>query len=195
MRHEPELPMPILSARKGTKTRPGGCRANTKKGVSMKQEQGNPAELKHDFWKAMTDSPFVMLQLDTDADSAAPMTAQLDKDANHEIWFFTSRGNHFAKLGPATFTFASKDHAVFARVHGLLSIETSRERLDKHWSSQVQAWFPGGKDDPDLVMLSMKLGEASIWVASKMGVLGTARLMLGLDMRDKAQHTHVETRL
>lgn len=161
----------------------------------MKQEQGNPAELKHDFWKAMTDSPFVMLQLDTDADSAAPMTAQLDKDANHEIWFFTSRSNRFAGLGPATFTFASKDHAVFARVHGLLTIETSRERLDKHWSSQLHAWFPGGKDDPDLVMLSMKLGEASIWVASKIGVLGTARLMLGLDMRDKTKQSHVETRL
>lgn len=161
----------------------------------MKTEQGNPAELKHDFWKAMTDSPFVMLQLDVDADSAAPMTAQLDKDANHEIWFFTSRSNRFASLGPATFTFASKDHAVFARVHGILTAETSRERLDKHWSRQVEAWFPGGKDDPDLLMLSMKLGDAAIWVASKMGVLGTARMMLGLDVREKAQQTRVDTQL
>ncbi len=67
----------------------------------MKYTQANPADIRDKFWKALADSPFLMLQLDTDADSAAPMTAQLDKQANHAIWFFTSRSNRFAALGPA----------------------------------------------------------------------------------------------
>ena len=51
----------------------------------MQYDQGDPAELKEKFWSAMTQSSLVMLQLDGDQDSAAPMTAQLDKDANSAI--------------------------------------------------------------------------------------------------------------
>jgi hypothetical protein len=84
----------------------------------MHTEHGDPAELRHRFWKAMGQSPFVMLQLDADPDSAAPMTAQLDPDASHEIWFFVSRSSHLAAMGPATATFTAKGHDTFARFHG-----------------------------------------------------------------------------
>ena len=160
----------------------------------MNYGNGNPAELRKKFWRALADSSFVMLQLDGDPDSAAPMTAQLDRDAAHAIWFFTSRDNRFAAKGGATATFASKGHDVFARFSGVLSEETSRERLDKQWSNFVEAWFPGGKDDPNLLMLRMELGDASIW-AGELGVLGVAKMALGMDVRDDVKGQKTETTL
>ncbi len=160
----------------------------------MNYGNGDPKELRHKFWNAFADSPFVMLQLDSDPDGAAPMTAQLDPDANHAIWFFTSRDNRFATKGPATATFSSKGHDVFARFHGVLSEENSRERLDKQWSNFVEAWFPGGKDDPKLLMLRMDLGDASIW-AGELGVIGMAKMAIGMDVRDKVAGQKVETNL
>ncbi len=161
----------------------------------MRTQQADPAEMRHTFWKAMKESPFVMLQLDADPDSAAPMTAQLDPDANHEIWFFVSRSGHLAPMGPATATFTSKGHDTFARFHGLLSEETSRERKDKEWSKLAEAWFPGGKDDPDLLMLHMKLGDATIWSKAELGMLGAAKMALGMDVRKEAVDSHVQTHL
>lgn len=160
----------------------------------MNYQDGNPAELRDKFWHALADSPFVMLQLDADPDSAAPMTASLDKDANHEIWFFTNRDNRFAALGAATATFASKGHDVFARFDGTLAEETSRERLDKQWSNGVEAWFPGGKDDPKLLMLRMDLGDASIW-SGELGMFGVAKMVLGMDVRDEVAGQYADTRL
>jgi general stress protein 26 len=160
----------------------------------MNYGNGDPAELRKKFWHAFADSPYVMLQLDGDPDSAAPMTAQLDRDADHEIWFFTSRDNRFAVKGGATATFASKGHDVFARFAGMLSEETSRERLDKQWSNFVEAWFPGGKEDPNLLMLRMDLGDASIW-AGEMGLLGVAKMALGMDVRDEVKGQKTETTL
>lgn len=157
----------------------------------MKYDQGDPKELREKFWHAMVDSPMVMLQLDSDSDSAAPMTAQLDKDANSAIWFFTGRDNRFAKAGPATATFQSKGHDVFCRFNGVLTEETSRERLDKQWNNFVEAWFPGGKNDPNLLMLRMDLGEASVW-AGEVGVVNTARMMLGMDVTDKIKGGYAE---
>ncbi|HEX2795192.1 MAG TPA: pyridoxamine 5'-phosphate oxidase family protein, partial [Croceicoccus sp.] len=154
----------------------------------------DPKKLKHEFWEAMVKSPFLMLQLDADLDSAAPMTAQLDKDANSTIWFFTYRDNRFAKMGPATATYASKGHDVFARFHGVLSEETSRERLEKQWDNTVQAWFPEGKDDPKLLMLRMDLGNASIWCGD-MGMIAVGKMLLGMDVTDDVKGGQVETTL
>ncbi|MFC4295298.1 pyridoxamine 5'-phosphate oxidase family protein [Novosphingobium tardum] len=160
----------------------------------MKYSEGKPEEMKEKFWKALADSPFVMLQLDADPDSTAPMTAQLDKDANHAIWFFTSKDNRFATLGAATANFESKGHDVFARFSGTLTQETSRERLDKQWNNFVEAWFPGGKDDPNLLMLRMDLGDASIW-AGDLGLLATAKMALGMNVREEAKGSYAETAL
>ncbi len=161
----------------------------------MNNFQGNPVELRKQFWHAMENSPFVMLQLDADTDSAAPMTAQLDRTADHAIWFFTSSTNRFAAMGPATATFSSKGHDVFARFHGTLSQETDRSRLDSQWSNMVAAWFPDGKDDPNLLMVRMQLSDASIWSTSELGLLGAAKMMLGLDVRAEAAGSYVETNL
>ena len=58
----------------------------------------------------------------------------------------------------------------------------------------IEAWFPGGKDDPNLLMLRMELGQAKIWDAN-LGLIGTAKMMLGMDARKEAQDNQVETAL
>ena len=60
--------------------------------------EGKADELREKFWKALADSPYLFLQLDTDPKSAVPMSPQLDKDANSSIWFFTHTKSDFAKL-------------------------------------------------------------------------------------------------
>ncbi|QZH74886.1 MAG: pyridoxamine 5'-phosphate oxidase family protein [Erythrobacter sp.] len=149
-------------------------------------------ELKQDFWKALNASPFVFLHLDNEPHNAVPMTAQLDKDADSEVWFFTRKDHTLAKGGPATATFAGKDNQLFARFSGTLSHERSRERLEKQWNQIIEAWFPGGKDDPNLLMLRMDLGQAEIW-NSDLGFVDNVKMLLGFDSRDEAKKEHTET--
>lgn len=147
-------------------------------------------ELKSRFWQALADSPFLFLQLDSAPARAVPMTAQLDKHADSAIWFFTTRDHALAAGGPATATFAGKGHEMFARFSGVLSEETSRERLDKQWSPTIEAWFEG-KDDPRLLMLRMDLGRAEIW-NSDMGFIDNMKMLLGFDSREEAKDEHAE---
>ena len=158
----------------------------------MKYDQGSPDELKDKFWKTLSDSPFVMLQLDTDPDTAAPMTAQLDKDANHAIWFFTSKDNRFAAAGPATATYSGKGHELHARFAGVLTEETDPARKDAMWNNFVAAWFPEGQDSA--LMLRMDLGDASIWSA-EMGLFNTAKMMLGMNVRDDMKGGYADVAL
>lgn len=160
----------------------------------MNYADGNAEELKDQFWHEMAGSSFVMLQLDAEPGSAAPMTASLDKHANHAIWFFTGRDSRWAAKGAATASYASKGHDLFARFTGTLTEETDRARLDKQWSNFVEAWFSGGKDDPNLLFLRMDLGDAEIW-SGELGALATAKMALGMTIRDEVAGKHVETAL
>jgi general stress protein 26 len=152
------------------------------------------SQIKHVFWTQLSASPFVMLELDDAPHSAAPMTAQLDKDAHGAIWFFTSRDGAFARMGAATATFVAKDHTLFARFTGRLTEEKKRELLDKFWTEPVAAWFPEGKHSRQVLLLRMELGAASIWDA-RMGVLAVTRMLLGMNVRDELRGHHVNTSL
>ena len=158
----------------------------------MKYSEGNADALKKKFWLAMSDSPFIFLELDDHSHTAVPMTAQLDKDANSSIWFFTQKNSTFAKLGKVTATFAGKDHDMFARFNGKLAIETDQDRFDQFWNNFVEAWYDGGKDDPDILFLRMDLGEAEIW-GGDLGLLNTAKMALGMTVHDEAEKRHVES--
>lgn len=160
----------------------------------MRYQPGDAAELRKKFWNALSESPFVMLQSERSAESAAPMTAQLDRDAHHAIWFFTTRDSQFAAGGAAHATFASTGHDVFARFAGTLVEDRDPATLDRHWSSFVASWFPGGKDDPNLLLLRMDLGEATIW-CGKLGLLDSAKMMLGMNVSDTIEGQKVTTRL
>ena len=155
----------------------------------MKHAEGNPDKLKTKMWKAMADSSFVFLELNGRPETAVPMTAQLDKDANSAIWFFGHTHSDFTDLGPATVTFAGKDHDMFARINGTLVKEESRERFDHFWNNFVEAWYDGGKDDPEIFFMRMDLGDAEIWNGD-MGVLNVAKMALGMEVRDDAEEKH-----
>jgi general stress protein 26 len=160
----------------------------------MSDDRQHDEELKQQFWEALADSPYLFLQLEGDPATAVPMTAELDENARGAIWFFTGRNHAFARGGPATATFASKGHDVFARFKGALVHETSRERLDKEWSNFVEAYFPRGKDDPQLLMLRMDLADAEIWTTD-IGLTTTIKMALGQDVRDETREAHTETAL
>ena len=58
----------------------------------------------------------------------------------------------------------------------------------------TEAWFPGGKTDPTLLFVRMDLGDASIW-SGELGVVGTAKMFMGLDVRDEVKGSFAETTL
>ncbi len=147
------------------------------------------SKIRYEFWESLSDSPFVLLGLEGVNEHVEPMTAQLDKEANHAIWFFLSRGNRVARGGSATAQFASKGHDVFASISGTLVEETDRAVFDKHWGKPVESWFPGGKEDPDILFLRFDIADAEVWT-SDLSIKGKFKLLTGAEIRpeDAGQH-------
>lgn len=152
------------------------------------------AEVRKHMWKAMADSPFVMLRLDDSGQHAEPMTAQLDKEADSEFWFYCGRDNRVAKGGPAMAQFVAKGHDLFACIKGTLSEETDPAIIDRYWSKQVEAWFDGGRQDPNLMMLRFDLDDAEVWEAD-LSLAGKFKMLTGQTIRREEAGSHAEVAL
>lgn len=155
-------------------------------------------EIIAEFWKELDKSPFVMLGMPARGEHSAPMTAQFDDDYPNRIFFFTTKENRLAEgYGEggveAMMQFVSKGHDFFACLRGKLTRIEDHDIRDKFWSNAVDAWFEGGKTDPDLQMLQLDLMDAEMWKAD-MGVEGLFKMVLGGEIdKEEARENHIET--
>ncbi|WP_197470403.1 pyridoxamine 5'-phosphate oxidase family protein, partial [Erythrobacter sp. HI0019] len=63
---------------------------------------------------------------------------------------------------------------------------------DQFWNNFVEAWYEGGKDDPNILFLRMDLGDAEIWNGD-LGLLTTAKMALGKTVVDEAEEKHAKS--
>ncbi|MGN6375605.1 MAG: pyridoxamine 5'-phosphate oxidase family protein [Sphingomonas sp.] len=151
-------------------------------------------DIRKTMWKALADSPFLMIGLTDTDEHRQPMTAQLDKHADSEFWFYTNKQNRLATGGPAMAEFSSKGDDLFACIKGRLVEETDPAVVDRYWSKQVAAWYEKGRDDPNLLMLRFDLDDAEIWEAD-LSIKGMFRLATGHRIRAEDAGEHAEVSL
>lgn len=150
-------------------------------------------ELKKHFWSKLAASPFLMVGLQ-DGQHSEPLTAQLDEDQVDTIFFFIGKDNRMAKGGPAMLQFVSKGHDFFACLAGTARIDNDFAMIDKLWNNQVEAWFPGGKSDPNLALLRVDIDDAEMW-ETDMSVTGKLKMLFGGKIKsdETGSHAKVET--
>ena len=144
----------------------------------------NPAELTEKFWKALHADRTIMVGLaHVDDGHMRPMTAVTEGESG-PIWLFTSKHtalvSQLAGEGRAVASFVDKGHDLFASIHGRLVISNDPATIDRLWNPMIAAWYEGGKQDPDLVLLRFDAQEAEIWSNSN-SLLAGLKMLFGSD--------------
>ncbi|MEO5892628.1 MAG: pyridoxamine 5'-phosphate oxidase family protein [Ferruginibacter sp.] len=93
--------------------------------------------------------------------------AIIEVDMNGNLWFFTNQQSakvkDIEKDSNVHLVFASPSKDSYVDLRGRASIEQDRKSIEDKWNPIVKAWFPEGKDDPDLCMIKVKTDEAHYW--------------------------------
>ena len=149
-------------------------------------------EIRQRMWKAIAESPYLMVRLVGASEHAEPMTAILDENVEGRFWFYMNRNNRLAPGGRAMAQFVSTGHDLFSCISGTLSAERDPAVVDRYWSHTVEAWFPGGRGDPDLLMMRFDLDNAEIWTRDS-SFKGLFKLMRGraIQQGELGEHTKV----
>lgn len=151
-----------------------------------------------EFWSALEGSPFVMLGLPAQNVHSEPMTAHF-ADKKGPIYFYTYRDNRLvaglSQSNNAMAQFVSKGHEIFACISGQLVVETDASVIDRFWTDSVAAWYDGGRNDPNLVMLRLDNVDAEIWADDK-SVTGKVKKIFGGSIApEDIESRHLETAL
>lgn len=133
----------------------------------MKNEAGKGTDL-HKLGEMIDDMEVAMLTTRTSDGSLVSRPLQtLKLDAGGELIFFTAADSH--KVADLTenehlnLAYANASDHRYVSVRGSARIDRDRSLIDELWSPMQKIFFPQGKDDPELVVLRVKVRDASYW--------------------------------
>jgi general stress protein 26 len=126
-----------------------------------------------------------------------PMSPQVDVDTG-TIYFYSDNTSELGKAilaQPSTVHMCHIDNDYQACVKGKLSPHNDKATIDKFWSPMVEAWYPGGKTDPKMLMLKFEPHDAKVWASDK-SVIGvmyeTAKANITGEMPDMGKTKTVQ---
>ena len=99
-------------------------------------------------------------------------------DADGTLWFLTSRSSpkvsEIRQHSEVEVVCRKKDSTLV--LDGRAEVHDDRAQISKLWSNDLVTWFPHGKDDPDLCLISVRLAHGEYWDKD-----GTKGVKYGLD--------------
>jgi len=119
------------------------------------------------LWSLIKAAKFAMLVTeDGDHLRGRPMAAS-QQDFDGELWFFTRASSHkVAEVqgdSRVCVTYAEPSRQDYVSFSGRASLVRDRAEIDARWSELLKAWFPNGKDDPDVALLRVSVEQAEYW--------------------------------
>lgn len=122
------------------------------------------------LWDLIKDIKFAMLTT-THANGhlhARPVTT-MNKSIDHDdtLWFFISRTSEpaldAARAPQVNLAYAHPGKDSYVSVSGTATVVEDKAKKEALWSKPVQAYFPGGVNDPDLALLCVRITHAHFW--------------------------------
>jgi len=119
----------------------------------------------------------------------------LEFDHSGDLVFFTAANSHkldeLARNADVNLAYANPSKQCYVSVRGTASIDRDRATIDELWSAPQKIFFPQGKDDPNLVVLRIRVRDAAYWESAGNFVaraLDFAKGMLSGDPADLGKH-------
>lgn len=86
-----------------------------------------------------------------------------------DLWFVTRAGapktDDIRDNQHVNVAYADRDGVRFASVSGLASIVKDAAKVEELWSRRLREWFPGGKKDPDIALIHVRIDRVEVWDA------------------------------
>ncbi|MEO8746568.1 MAG: pyridoxamine 5'-phosphate oxidase family protein [Rhodanobacter sp.] len=123
----------------------------------------------------------------------------LKLDDNGEFIFFTAAESH--KIDELTadstvnLAYADPGEQCYVSVRGRARMDRNSDTISELWSPAQKIFFPAGKDDPNLMVLRIRVQDASYWEGAGNFIARAfdfARGMLEESPSDLGEHGHLQ---
>jgi general stress protein 26 len=95
-----------------------------------------------------------------------PMSTQQVSE-NGEIWFFTGyesgKSHEIKQDAHVNLSYSKPSDNLFVSVSGKATLSRDKAKIDELWTPELKAWFPEGKDDPNIGLIKVTIDKAEYW--------------------------------
>lgn len=128
-----------------------------------------------------------------------PMGTQgMDKDG--DIWFLTAKDSEKIdeiKANPnVCVSYAEPSDNTYICIMGEAKEVDDQRKIDEFWTPIAKAWFPKGKDDPNLTLIKVIPNEAEYWDSDSnkivVGIKMLSTIVTGKKYIDEGAHGTVK---
>lgn len=122
-------------------------------------------EHKQKIWGFIKDIKIGMLTTQDGKELRARPMHIVQDDYDGTLWFFTKASAHKVDETQdkhqvcVTFT----DNDVQVSLSGYAVLSRDQNLIDEFWNPYAEAWFEGGKNDPDVALLEIKITQGEHW--------------------------------
>jgi general stress protein 26 len=107
----------------------------------------------------------------------------MDVDGDGSLWFFTGLNTeHSAQIledPRVQLIFNNASKYEFLTVFGEAELLRDVEKIHELWKPMVKAWFPDGKDDPNLTMIRVDPKKVHYWDTKDGKLVVLAKILYG----------------
>lgn len=83
------------------------------------------------------------------------------------MWFFTGyesgKTHEIKNDSHVNLSYSKPSDNVYVSVSGRATISKDKAKIEELWSPELKAWFPGGKDDPNIGLIRVDIDKAEYW--------------------------------
>jgi general stress protein 26 len=124
----------------------------------------NPTQKIHDLLVKF-DTAMLVTEGRDFMDNARPMAIAKLED-NCDVWLVASRSSEkvYEILHDSRVLLAfQRDHSLYLSVSGRGHLVTDKAKIRELWKESYKSWFPGGMEDPDVIVIHVIVEDAEFW--------------------------------
>ncbi|RAU83246.1 pyridoxamine 5'-phosphate oxidase family protein [Pontibacter arcticus] len=95
-----------------------------------------------------------------------PMRTMQTKD-NGVLWFFTgyesAKSHELRHDAHVNLSYSKPSDNLYVSVSGKATLSKDRAKIDELWNPAMKAWFPEGKEDPNVGLIKVTIEKAEYW--------------------------------
>ncbi len=128
----------------------------------------------------------MMTTIESDGSLHVRPMGNREADENGNFWFYAAKDESVAKnlgVNPQVALGFSDPHAnTYVSITGTATLVDDRALIEEKWTPYLEAWFPKGKADPNIVLIKVDPSRGEFWDSSAsivVNVIGFIKAKLG----------------
>lgn len=122
-----------------------------------------------------------------------------DADEHGDLWFFTqiesSKAHEVSHDSHVSLGYADPANQTYVSVTGKAELVRDKAKIDQKWSEGMKAWFPKGKDDPQIGLIRVHPEQGEYWDSPSSTVVqlaGYVKAAVTGQREDPGEHVKVD---